>query len=576
MKNEIVNSIKKYANYNCLCSNFINNNTQTSISDFCTENNLINNIKNTVIQNIAKGYTLIGIELITNLNFSSAKKINLNNIYEFGINLNIPIKVSNVISIDYFSKPLFKFLIYSKKSNTILPLAIAKNQQVYVLTTNSENLLLFRQLINAILKINELSNVSTFAINQNVYNTLFNLFSTKYGLNLISTQFKNTEIGFVIITDLINEPFINNISKLYLVEFIKIGIVINKVGISGNNWSFSAKAILDLLNKQKQYNYYPNIIKYKLNTGFNTKSENINLKQSAIGLKKYIGIVKHKYIENTLDSNCSNSFIKCNLTNNITIINFEHLQSISAVISQNFQNKNITVIEFLLSKLILALTVCGTNVNAVIIQYPFDSENELNSIYKNLSKLFNLQNIKLCIQAYNNITIWAGANFNYNNNTIGNSFRRKGDFIFLLGQPAGSLNASLYGQLNCVKSNNSYALNNNLDAKLNLVVKQLISNNLILSAIIPSIGGLFIAIIEACYKQMLGFDITTDAELDAEVFLFGEDNQCIIVSVDPEFEVQFIDVMINSNVPFSALGHVTKEELRIDDQSYGFITDLVF
>jgi hypothetical protein len=32
--------------------------------------------------------------------------------------------------------------------------------------------------------------------------------------------------------------------------------------------------------------------------------------------------------------------------------------------------------------------------------------------------------------------------------------------------------------------------------------------------------------------------------------------------------------MMNLKVPFSALGHVTKGELRIDDLSFGFISDI--
>ena len=31
--------------------------------------------------------------------------------------------------------------------------------------------------------------------------------------------------------------------------------------------------------------------------------------------------------------------------------------------------------------------------------------------------------------------------------------------------------------------------------------------------------------------------------------------------------------MLENNIPFSALGHVTKGEMRIDDESYGYIKD---
>jgi len=72
----------------------------------------------------------------------------------------------------------------------------------------------------------------------------------------------------------------------------------------------------------------------------------------------------------------------------------------------------------------------------------------------------------------------------------------------------------------------------------------------------------------------LGFDVTTDAEVRKDAFLFGESQGRVVVSVSPGKEDDFIDFMIESKVPFSALGHVTKSEIRIDDSSYGFVKDL--
>ncbi len=40
-----------------------------------------------------------------------------------------------------------------------------------------------------------------------------------------------------------------------------------------------------------------------------------------------------------------------------------------------------------------------------------------------------------------------------------------------------------------------------------------------------------------------------------------------------EQETDFLDFMMETGIHFSALGHVTKEELRIDDVSFGFISD---
>ena len=57
------------------------------------------------------------------------------------------------------------------------------------------------------------------------------------------------------------------------------------------------------------------------------------------------------------------------------------------------------------------------------------------------------------------------------------------------------------------------------------------------------------------------------------MILFGESQSRIVVSVSPEQETDFLDFMIESGIHFSTLGHVTKQELRIDDVSFGFISD---
>ena len=102
---------------------------------------------------------------------------------------------------------------------------------------------------------------------------------------------------------------------------------------------------------------------------------------------------------------------------------------------------------------------------------------------------------------------------------------------------------------------------------------QLISKNLIQSAHDVSDGGLFISLLESAMPRGLGFDITTDAEIRSDAFLFGESQGRVIVTVSPSRETHFIDYMIESKVPFSALGHVTKSEIRVDDLSFGFIAD---
>ena len=106
-------------------------------------------------------------------------------------------------------------------------------------------------------------------------------------------------------------------------------------------------------------------------------------------------------------------------------------------------------------------------------------------------------------------------------------------------------------------------------------VKDLIRFSLVRSAHDVSEGGLFITLVECGIPRGLGFDITTDAEIRRDAFLFGEAQGRIVVSVAPSRETEFIDYMIKTEVPFSVLGHVTRGDCRIDDVSYGFIFDLM-
>ena len=71
----------------------------------------------------------------------------------------------------------------------------------------------------------------------------------------------------------------------------------------------------------------------------------------------------------------------------------------------------------------------------------------------------------------------------------------------------------------------------------------------------------------------LGFDITSPAEVRKDAFLFGESQGRVVVSVSMENEDDFVDLMMESGISFSTLGHVTKRELRIDDISYGYVDE---
>lgn len=85
--------------------------------------------------------------------------------------------------------------------------------------------------------------------------------------------------------------------------------------------------------------------------------------------------------------------------------------------------------------------------------------------------------------------------------------------------------------------------------------------------------GIFQALVECCRDNALGFDITGDSDLTDDEFLYGNTKYLAVVSVSDVQEGDFVNFMFNHGMDATLLGHVTKGELRMDDHSFGFISD---
>ena len=158
---------------------------------------------------------------------------------------------------------------------------------------------------------------------------------------------------------------------------------------------------------------------------------------------------------------------------------------------------------------------------------------------------------------------------------MGLAFQSKGDMIYLIGKSVEDIASSEYlYSYHGVKASPAPYFNLDEEYEVQRVVSELIKSNLVLSAHDISDGGLFITLLESAMSNNYGFDITTDAEIRTDAFLFGESQGRIVVSVAPSREAGFIDFMQKQNVPFTTLGHVTKSEIRVDDIAFGFINDL--
>ncbi len=153
-------------------------------------------------------------------------------------------------------------------------------------------------------------------------------------------------------------------------------------------------------------------------------------------------------------------------------------------------------------------------------------------------------------------------------------FKNNKDLIFLIGTSKNDINSSqyLYSYHNIKLSPAPY-FNLEEEHQLQTVVLNLISKKLIESAHDVSDGGLFITLLESAMPRGLGFDILTESDIRQDAFLFGEAQGRIVVSVNAVNEAKFIDFMVASKFPFSVIGKVTKEDLLIDDVSYGKVDE---
>lgn len=151
-------------------------------------------------------------------------------------------------------------------------------------------------------------------------------------------------------------------------------------------------------------------------------------------------------------------------------------------------------------------------------------------------------------------------------------FKGKSDLIFLIGESQNNISSSEYlASYHGVRESSTPPFSLDKEYEVQEIVKQLIRKQLIESAHDVADGGLFITLLESAMHRNLGFDITTAAEYRKDAFLFGEAPSRVVVSVRETEEDAFIDLMKESQVSFSLLGHVTKGDIRIDEHSFGSV-----
>ncbi len=151
-------------------------------------------------------------------------------------------------------------------------------------------------------------------------------------------------------------------------------------------------------------------------------------------------------------------------------------------------------------------------------------------------------------------------------------FKSEGDLIYLIGESVNDIASSQYlASYHQISASSAPYFDLEKEYAMHQVVKQLIREQLIVSAHDVADGGLYIALLESAMPNQLGFEIATEEGIRKDAFLFGEAQGRVVVSVKPEQQEAFIELMATCETEFSLLGSVTAGSLLVDEASFGSI-----
>jgi len=154
-------------------------------------------------------------------------------------------------------------------------------------------------------------------------------------------------------------------------------------------------------------------------------------------------------------------------------------------------------------------------------------------------------------------------------------FKQPGDLVYLIGESVNDIASSQYlASWHKILAAPAPYFDLDKEYAMHQVIKQLIKHKVIQSAHDVADGGLYVALVESALPNKLGFDIESDSAIRKDAFLFGEAQGRVVVSIAPDDQERFIEMMATSEIEFSLLGTVNDGFLNIDEEPFGHITDL--
>jgi phosphoribosylformylglycinamidine synthase len=154
-------------------------------------------------------------------------------------------------------------------------------------------------------------------------------------------------------------------------------------------------------------------------------------------------------------------------------------------------------------------------------------------------------------------------------------FKSSGDLIYLIGTARNDVNSSEYlYSFRGIKGSPAPFIDLDEEYELQQQILTLIREKAVRSVHDVSDGGLFVSLLESAMPNGFSFDVETDSEIRKDAFLFGESQSRAVVSVSPENQERFVELMSASGVEFTLLGTVTSNhKMVIDGEDLGTVTE---
>lgn len=154
------------------------------------------------------------------------------------------------------------------------------------------------------------------------------------------------------------------------------------------------------------------------------------------------------------------------------------------------------------------------------------------------------------------------------------SFQNEGDAIFVIGTLRDDINQSEYLK-NILGIRESGCPYFDLDEEFALqqLIRQVIRTTQVQSVHDIAEGGLFMNLLESCFEHNKGFEINNPGMVRNDIFLLGESQSRVVVSISQEFKNSLTDLLAQNNINFVEVGRVTGSRIKFENLDLGTISE---